>query len=297
MGKKIMQEVHHYNKTDFLFSTYKFYKGVSLETIPLHVHEEIEVIYFIKGSALYEIDFSKYLVDSESIVIINKNIVHGVKSVNFEEAEGLVYIFNSNLLEGSIDDFGSSKYMIPLINGQTELPIIIKAEDNRELFEYLKKILFNTLEIYEEKKYAYELKIKVRILEFFAHLFENNYVKTKNYSEKDILKRKKMEKIFYYIHQNYRKNISLEEVANILSFSETYFSKFFKEYTGDKFIDYLNYYRLTQSAQLLINTEMAITEICYETGFQNLSYFIRTFKKTFIFTPSEYRKNYAKSLI
>lgn len=286
-----MKEIHHYDKKDFQFSLYKFSaKNKNTGFLPLHIHEDIEIIYFTEGNAIYEINFKEYLVDSESIIIINKNLVHGAKSVNSESPQGIAYVFDSTILEGSFNDFASSKYISPLIGGQIELPVVIKRDENEEFFDYLKNILSNIQKIFEVKKYAYELKIKSDILNFFAHLFENSYTKSKIYSEKDILKRKKIEAVFYYIHKNYKKNIGLKELASFLSLSETYFSKFFREYTGYKFIDYLNYYRLTQSSQLLINSSMPITDICYEVGFQNLSYYIKTFKKEFRHTPSDYRK-------
>ena len=79
-----------------------------------------------------------------------------------------------------------------------------------------------------------------------------------NISDKEISKRKKMEKIFSFIHENYKNEISFEIVAKIIDVSEIYFGRIFKEYTGLKFTDYLNIYRTNQAAKILVNTDIPI---------------------------------------
>lgn len=288
--KNIIKEIHHANDKEFHFSSYTFNSLYDNSVIPNHLHEDLEIIHFKEGNAVYEIDFNKYNVEGESIVIIGKNIVHGVEPNKTIEGKGNVFVFNTSLLEGATYDFISSKYINPIINEEADLPKIISIKENSEYFHYLKKILEDISNIFFEKRNAYELKIKNRILEFFAHLYEFNAIRINQITEKNKQKQIKMEKIFYFIHENYNKNINLEDAAKIISLSPTYFGKFFKEYTGQKFIDYLNNYRLGQSAQLLLNTNLSITEICYEVGFENLSYFISSFKKLFKETPREFRK-------
>lgn len=287
--KKIFKEIHHQNTSEFQFSHYVFDK-YSAPEVPNHIHEEIELIYFKRGKVYYDIDFSKYEVKGESILIINKNLVHGIQTNNDNFGEGEIYIFNSNLLEGSIGDFYSSKYINPLINGEVNIPVVISYEWNPSLFIYLRNILLEISNLYKKQKNAYELKIKIRIMDFFAHLYEEEIISSKKTNVKEQEKRAKVEKIFYYIHENYEKNISIEDIGKLLSLSPSYCGKFFKKYTGIKFIDYLNSYRLTQGAQLLIHTDLPITEIAYKVGFENLSYFINSFKKYFNETPRNYRK-------
>ena len=286
----ILKEIHHSNDKEFQFSSYSFNSLYDYAKVPNHLHEELEIIYFKNGKALYEIDFNKYLVEGESIIIIRKNMVHGVEPNRMAQGEGNIFIFNTSLMEGASFDFVSSKYINPIINEEAQIPKIISLKENPESFNYLKTILEEISYIWVEKKVAYELKIKNRVLEFFAHLYELNFIKINNVSEKEKQKQIKIERVFYYIHENYKKKISLEDTSKILELSPAYFGKFFKEYTGQNFIDYLNNYRLAQGAQLILNTDMSITEICYEVGFENLSYFINSFKKHFKETPGKYRR-------
>lgn len=290
-SKKILKEIHHQNKNEFQFSHYAFNSLYNPPEIPNHIHEEMELIYFKKGKVYYEIDFLKYEVKGESILIINKNLVHGIERNKENFGEGEVYIFNSNMLEGALGDFYSSKYINPIINDEIHMPLIISFDDNPQAFIYLRNTLLEISKLYKNQKNAYELKIKIKVMDFFAHLYEEEIIFKKNPNEKEEKKKAKLEKVFYYIHENYEKNISIEDVAKLLCLSPSYCGKLFKKYTGISFIDYLNNYRLNQGAQLLFNTELPITDIAYKVGFENLSYFINSFKRLFNETPRNYRKN------
>ena len=69
--------------------------------------------------------------------------------------------------------------------------------------------------------------------------------------------------------------------------------KYFKNTMGTSFSEYLNEYRLTMASRLLVSSDSSILDIAAEVGYENLSYFNRTFKKRFEMTPREYRKKYA----
>ena len=93
---------------------------------------------------------------------------------------------------------------------------------------------------------------------------------------------------------NYMEKITIEDVAKEVNLSQSHFMKYFKNTMGTSFIDYLNEYRLTMASRLLISSDSSILDIAAEVGFDNLSYFNRSFKKRFQQTPREYRKRYAQ---
>ncbi|SEQ24436.1 two-component system, response regulator YesN [Lachnospiraceae bacterium NE2001] len=92
-----------------------------------------------------------------------------------------------------------------------------------------------------------------------------------------------------YINANYQKDISLDEVSREINISPYYFSKVFKEATGQNFIDYLTGLRIEKAKELLDNTDMSMKEICVEVGYSNPNYFSRIFKKIVGVSPTEYR--------
>lgn len=92
-----------------------------------------------------------------------------------------------------------------------------------------------------------------------------------------------------YIEQHIGEDISLNDVANFVGLSPAYVSRTFKENTGHNFVEYLNTCRVAQAKQLLKNTQMSIKEIGFNSGFNSMQTFIRTFKKLENCTPSQYR--------
>lgn len=104
---------------------------------------------------------------------------------------------------------------------------------------------------------------------------------------------RRIEKAFEYMQANFDKNITLEEMAKLVDMTEVSFSRFIKKRTGKTFIDSLNEIRIGHASRLLIDTTHTIAEICYQTGFNNLSYFNRIFKARNNCTPKEFRENFS----
>lgn len=96
------------------------------------------------------------------------------------------------------------------------------------------------------------------------------------------------------MRQNYNSPLTLEQIAAIAGMSSKYFCYFFKEMTQKSPINYLNNYRVERAARKLLATDMPVTEIAYNCGFNDLSYFIKTFKATKGITPYKFRKNNEK---
>ena len=100
-----------------------------------------------------------------------------------------------------------------------------------------------------------------------------------------------IEKAKAYINENYHRDISLEEVSRSVDISSYYFSKLFKEETGENFIEYLTAIRIEKAKELLHHREISIKNISIETGYSDPNYFSRIFKKQVGITPTEYRES------
>lgn len=92
-----------------------------------------------------------------------------------------------------------------------------------------------------------------------------------------------------YIKENYRRELTLEEVSRDVNISPHYFSKLFKDEMGENFIDYLTNLRIGKAKDIMKNSLMSVKEICYEIGYGDPNYFSRIFKKAVGVTPTEYR--------
>lgn len=93
-----------------------------------------------------------------------------------------------------------------------------------------------------------------------------------------------------YIEEYYYRDLSLDDVSRIVDISPYYFSKLFKEETGENFIEYLTNIRIEKAKKLLHNRELSIKNICMDIGYSDPNYFSRIFKKQVGLTPTEYRE-------
>ncbi|AET70818.1 response regulator containing CheY-like receiver domain and AraC-type DNA-binding domain [Desulfosporosinus orientis DSM 765] len=161
---------------------------------------------------------------------------------------------------------------------------ILKSElRSSELIEILAKI--------EKDRYTQQDRQRI------ADQMEQARSKTlTEYSGNSIDNNKFIKMALNYIHEHFNDSISLAEVASQVYRSPEYFSRLFKEVTGENFSIYLINYRLTQAKKLLTETTLKITDISYRVGYQNPSYFSRLYKKYMGITPEdERRKNWNKA--
>lgn len=102
-------------------------------------------------------------------------------------------------------------------------------------------------------------------------------------------KTRRMQKILLYIMNNYQNTITLDEMARLVELDKSSFCIFFKKMTGKTFFTYLTEYRIESSCQMIAKTNMTIAEICFSSGFKDIPYYNRVFKRIKNVTPTEYR--------
>lgn len=101
--------------------------------------------------------------------------------------------------------------------------------------------------------------------------------------------------VIQYIQRNYRNgNITISEIANALSLTPAYLCQLFKKETGQTINDYCNAYKIEKAKQLLTDRTIKLLEVASETGYNDVKYFTRTFKRITGITPSVYRENISK---
>ena len=96
--------------------------------------------------------------------------------------------------------------------------------------------------------------------------------------------------VISYIRENYQHSLTLGELAALAGMNEQYFCRFFKKALGKTPVSYINDFRIRHAATLLRTTELPVTEVCLESGFNNLGHFMKEFKKTTQLTPLQFRK-------
>lgn len=101
--------------------------------------------------------------------------------------------------------------------------------------------------------------------------------------------------VYDFIIEHYRQDIRVKDVANLLSLTEAAFYKFIKKHTQKTFTQIVNEFRIHHATKLLMSTDKTISEISFECGYNNLSYFNRKFKEVMHLTPKAFRLSFEES--
>jgi AraC-like DNA-binding protein len=114
-----------------------------------------------------------------------------------------------------------------------------------------------------------------------------SYMMGKNEAESD-----RMNKVFEFVMNNFQREISLNEVADLVNLSSNSFSRYFSQRTRKSFMNFVNEVRLNHATKLLQENTKSVSEICFECGFNNLSNFNRQFKNKYKMSPLAYNKQF-----
>jgi AraC-like DNA-binding protein len=287
----IEYENYHEQKTHgeliFPYNTYLCSIPLDFASVPTHWHDEMELIYIKKGKGLVTVDFRTYPVRAPSLVLILPGQLHAIEQHEHAVMEYENIIFHPGMLIPKNIDSTSSDFIQPLLHGQLAVPTVFTPDD--PYYKDLAAPIDECDEICKTKPQGYELFIKSMLFRFLFVLDSHcRYPAPQSKSRKTF---DKMKLIIKYVEHHYAEKITIAEISDVVGFSESHFMRYFKDTMNTSFIDYLKDYRLAIAARLLQSSESSILEIAEEVGFENLSYFNRSFKKRYGITPTQFRKN------
>jgi len=256
---------------------------------PLHFHELCELV-------LIEESYGKRIVgnhiDSFSagdLVLIGPNIPHiwrnddvFLTENHHERARAIVIYFPADFLIQLTDDQSTIQAMEQFID---------KAKDGLRFFgNTLEKAIVMMRDLIDKDSLS---KI-TGFLNLITLLYQTNeYDSLSNgaykpiYSERE---NKRINLIYLYVMQNFRDTVSLRDASALLDMTPNAFCRFFKKHTQKSFSRFVNEMRIGHACKLLKDKNYNISEVCYASGYQNLTNFNKFFKEIMNKNPSLYRK-------
>lgn len=245
--------------------------------VPRHWHNSLEINYLLVGKMKSFVNGITNCFSDNDIGLINSGDVHSFDSVNEGKSAGITILIPEEFLRENYENIDN----------------IIFDLDNEFAKERLKEIVKNIASTYTCKDNEFKsLKIKSYLYEMIYILF--TYCKRDKKNNHSVNSNKYLDRIrniTSYIKENYKEDITLEEVARTYGLSKEHLSRNFKAYVGTTFTKYLESIRVYNAHRDLMNTDYSIIEIALENGFPNVKSFINSFKKTYGHTPNKYRKD------
>ncbi|WP_456109116.1 AraC family transcriptional regulator [Roseburia hominis] len=279
-----LKENKPHGTKDDPFSTYHIENAGRSFQIPVHWHDEFEIIYVRSGFLTVSISGESYIGKTGDAFVVSPGNLHLMGSQT-GTVDYYTFLFPLKYISFRTDDMLDEKLLEPLNSGH--LMICPRVKDTaKELCEQLIKI-YEAKNDESESKITTQVRTKIILLQFILEMWKKGFV-----IENDTSGRNTVEKeMVSYIQQNFTGKISLREFGEQFHLSEKYISRYFKEHFHITLSQYVTYLRLEHAKQLLQDTDIPVTDVAMQSGYQNVSYFIRSFQKAYAVSPLKYRKN------
>ena len=250
-----------------------------------HFHDYYEIYYLLEGKRRYFINHDLYNVEPHDVILVNKSDIHQVQQIGSNEKYVRYLItFSDSFLNGLGSEFDKNFLMKIFETKKIHVPESMQNAFNMLLHKAETKI--------HQSDTCSQYIAKLNVLEILVNL--NKFSAKNTYPLIDDLSvyENSIQEVCRYICNYYNKPISLDQMAKIAYMSPTYFSKKFKRVTGFGFNEYLNNVRIKMATNLLMETQLSITEIATFCGYQDSNYFGDVFKKIIGISPNKSRKEH-----
>lgn len=226
----------------------------------IHWHENLELLYFVEGEAIATADGVSTVVQPNTLVVFNSNHLHKVEAIT-ENCKFYCLIVDKSFCEGiniQLDDIAFEQVITTAQTQDYFNAIISEMEQKDKLFRLASKSLITTL---------------------LVHLFRNHAPTQNEVTSRQNQQSLMIKQAIEYMNTNYSNHITIEDVASHVGFSKFYFCREFKAVTGKTVIDFLNFIRCKNARHLLSSKVCNVTQAGLQCGFQNISYFSKTYYK------------------
>lgn len=275
------KENKQHGSNDFPMQYYYVSATHSQYVMPLHWHRELEILRVREGELLLYLNNEEYRLKANDIAFIAPGTLHRGDPI------GCTYecaVFDMRITAGYTNN-RVSEMIQPIIASDVELsPLCAEAESAAaSLFDCLAS----------EDEY-YELNASALVAGIIYELYKGGAVKPFQRENKRLAHRRAaMALLIDKIEKEYTHKITLADLAEMTQINEKYLCRFFKEFTGQTPIDYINRLRIDRACYDMTVNKMNVTEAAYESGFNELSYFSKIFKKYKGITPGQYKQRFA----
>lgn len=249
-----------------------------------HFHHTVEIMYAYEASLRTHIGNNVITLEKGDVILINQNVIHrhehltdGNRLFVHLDADFYLAQLTQNKTYGPFDNFIKSK--------AAKSYLVLKGDNE------IKDLVLKIWKEAETQKKRHNLYIKSYCYQIVSFMCRNDLLSDVSHSY-DTSKIKGLLPVIEYIEENYQNKIYLEELAKIVHVDKYTLCKLFKAAAGQTIVDYINFFRLMQAKEKLLNTEKSISEIALECGFASVSFFNRVFKNNQGCTPGEYKKHF-----
>lgn len=283
------REVRPHGTIEFPCAGYdSVYSCETINKIPWHWHEDLEVIYLKSGTLDIRVPGKTFRMKPGDSIIINSNILHEGETSDICRIHSLV--FHPDLIAGSDHSVFYKKYIYPLINSCSLDCVLFSAGD--ESGDSIRQCILKAFDALSNDREGYEFTVRECLSRLCFLLCKIYNPENSDASAKPDQDSFRIKEMIHMIQSRYTEPVKLCNIAQAANIGERECLRCFRRTLGISPMQYLIRYRLSKGALLLMNTNQSISEISTGCGFDSPSNFSQMFKRVYQCSPREYRKNH-----
>ncbi len=264
---------------DSLIQLYVAHVMTTDQLITPHWHEHLEILALISGNMSAQINEASYEFSAGDILIINPKDIHSTNTHG--DCHYILLQIPPVHLERISRDWESVRF--------TEL--LSSSPDKNSISQRTYSLLMEMDDFDKQKEDGSHLLYLSGIYRLLYLLYsECSHTLSAQTLDKNRRDFHRIEQSMDYVRHHFREEISLSDIADVLSVTPEYFCRLFKKYTGQTFLTYLNQIRMQHFYRDLTETHESITSLLEHNGIRNYKVFLRDFKKLYGMTPGQVRK-------
>lgn len=265
---------------DFPFEFYHITLDHPRYIMNYHWHIEYEIIRILEGSLHMTIDETDFTAEAGDLVFINSGALHSGEPADCVY-QCIVFDLNSFLPHNP----RCRSYIQRITSHSAFVRRHFTAQD-----QPVQDIMKNVFQAMEERYDGYEMVVFGELYHFFGEVFAKRlYSQDAPQTRRDHRKVTQLKSVLDFMEANYASPLTLEQLSASVHMSPKYFCRFFYNMTHRTPIEYLNYQRIEHASYQLATSDISVTEVAYNCGFNDLSYFIKTYKRYKGVTPGKSR--------
>lgn len=286
MKHTYIYEQTHYDGS-FPVSIWNYGADEAIEMIYCNWHKEVEFIYVRRGTLNLYVDEKLNVIHTGEIGVVNTNRLHYGLAAFGDRCEISVMVFNLEQL--LVKDGYNERHLLAMAHDELWFPSVITPQ--MSIYTALTELMGQMNTCWALRPCAFELKLKSLLLDLLFLFATNEKYLTSEREWGTSKSREKKEKLLAltsYLNAHYSEEISISALAERMYMSKEALYKFTTSMTGCSPLAFINQFRLLKAATLLETTNLSVTDVCFQTGFSNVSYFIRCFRKMYGCTPKKF---------
>lgn len=257
-----------------------------LQIAPEHAaysrHEEIEFIALHSGTVEIRTPEKLYTLHAGDVALISPYLLHSFRSVTMDVIEVSVK-FSPGFLTLSPEHFFQKSFLSPLFSGILTLPVVLTSKHpaHRQVYEALSRL-------HPDKENTTGYREQLLLTVFAVCTAIAPYCTTQKREKDSTIS--PVDTCIRYIHLNYRRQLTLEELAEQAGLHPNYLCNRFREVTGKSIFSYLHQVRLEYAKRLLGYTDLPVSEVALRCGFRSPGFFRKKYREFTGMTPQQYHK-------